>query len=153
MFLYLVQHGEAKRDEEDPTRPLSDKGVEDVKKIASFLSGLKITVEDVLHSNKLRAKQTAEILADSLVITKSVSEADGLAPLNDPNIWAERLKGKKESTMLVGHLPHLGKLSSFLLSGDQGKNIIAFTMGSAVCMKRDDEGAWTLQWMVTPEIV
>jgi phosphohistidine phosphatase len=153
MILYLVQHGEAKREEEDPTRPLSDKGVEDVKKIASFLSRLEVRVDEVLHSSKLRAKQTAEILAGSLGITKGVSEADGLAPLNDPGIWAERLKGKKESIMLVGHLPHLGKLSSFLLSGDQEKNIIAFKMGSAVCMKRDDAGAWTLQWMITPEIV
>jgi phosphohistidine phosphatase len=153
MFLYLVRHGEAKGEEEDPTRPLSDKGVEDVKKIAAFLSRLEITVEEALHSSKLRAKQTAEILADSLVIMKGVSEAEGLAPLNDPGVWAERIKGKKESFMLVGHLPHLGKLSSFLLSGDKEKNIIAFKIGSVVCMKREDAGTWTLQWMITPEIV
>jgi phosphohistidine phosphatase len=153
MFLYLVQHGDAKKEEEDPARPLSDKGIEDVKKVASFMFRLKITVEEVLHSSKLRARQTAEIIADSLNITKGVSETEGLAPLNEPILWAEKLKTKTHSLMLVGHLPHLGKLSSFLLSGDKEKSIIAFKMGGVVCMKRDDSGTWTLQWMITPEIV
>ena len=31
MFLYLVQHAEAKREEEDPQRPLSEKGIKDLK--------------------------------------------------------------------------------------------------------------------------
>jgi phosphohistidine phosphatase len=114
---------------------------------------LKITVEEVLHSSKLRARQTAEIIADSLNITKGVSETEGLAPLNEPILWAEKLKTKTHSLMLVGHLPHLGKLSSFLLSGDKEKSIIGFKMGGVVCMKRDDAGNWTLQWMITPEIV
>ena len=153
MFLYLVQHGDSKKEEEDPARPLSDKGIEDVKKVASFMFRLKITVEEVLHSSKLRARQTAEIIADSLNITKGASETEGLAPLNEPILWAEKLKTKTHSLMLVGHLPHLGKLSSFLLSGDKEKSIIAFKMGGVVCMKRDDSGTWTLQWMITPEIV
>jgi phosphohistidine phosphatase len=153
MFLYLVQHGDAKREEEDPARPLSDKGIKDLKKVASFLSRLNITVEEVLHSGKLRAKQTAEIMADSLRITKGALETESLLPLDEPDIWSEKLKSRTHSLMLVGHLPHLGKLSSFLLSGDSGKSIIAFKMGGIVCMKRDDAAIWTLQWMVTPEIL
>jgi len=153
MFLYLVQHGDSKKEEEDPARPLSDKGIEDVKKVASFMFRLKITVEEVLHSSKLRARQTAEIIADSLSIKRGVSETEGLAPLNEPILWAEKLKTKTHSLMLVGHLPHLGKLSSFLLSGDKEKSIITFKMGCVVCIKRDDAGTWTLQWMITPEIV
>ena len=153
MFLYLVQHGDAKREEEDPARPLSDKGIEDVKKVASFIDRLNITIEEVLHSSKLRARQTAEIIADSLRITKDVLETEGLSPLDEPAIWFENLKSKTHSLMLVGHLPHLGKLSSFLLCGDKEKSIISFKMGGIVCMKREGAGIWTLQWMVTPEIL
>ena len=153
MFLYLVQHGDTKKEEEDSARPLSDKGIEDVKKITSFLSRLDIPIDEVLHSGKLRARQTAEIIADSLNIAKGVSETEGLAPINEPILWVEKLKTTTHSLMLVGHLPHLGKLSSFLLSGDKEKSIIAFKMGCVVCMKRDDSGTWTLQWMITPEIV
>ncbi len=153
MFLYLVQHGAAKREEEDPARPLSDRGIEDVKRVASFISRLDIAVEEVLHSSKLRAKQTAEILTGSLQATKSVSETESLAPLDEPTIWSEKLKTKNHSLMLVGHLPHLGKLSSLLLCSDKENGVIAFKMGGVVCLKRDEAGTWTLQWMITPEIV
>jgi phosphohistidine phosphatase len=153
MFLYLVQHGEAKREEEDPSRPLSDKGGEDVKRVASYVSRLNLEIKEVFHSGKARAKQTAELLAGIMRIAKGISHTDGLFPLDDPVVWAERLKGEKESLMLVGHLPHLGKLSSLLLSGDKEKNIISFKMGGIVCLKRDEVGIWSLQWMITPEIL
>lgn len=153
MFLYLVQHAEAKREEEDPSRPLSDKGIEDIKKVASYISRLNIEVDEVLHSGKLRAKQTAEIFAEKLRSAKGVSETDGIAPLDDPGIWAERLKDITTSLMLVGHLPHLARLSSLLLCGDMEKNAIAFRMGGIVCLRRDETGKWSLQWMIIPEIL
>lgn len=153
MLLYLVQHGDAKREEEDPSRPLSDKGREDVRKVASYASRMKIEVDEVLHSGKLRAKQTAEILSEHLKIENGISETDSIAPLDNPLIWAERLKDRTTSLMLVGHLPHLAKLSSLLLCGDMEKNVVAFRMGGIVCLKRDDTGKWSLQWMITPEIL
>lgn len=150
MLLYLIQHGDAKREEEDPSRPLSEKGIEDVKRVASHISRLNIGVEEILHSGKLRAKQTAEIMAEKLMIGKGISEADGLAPLDNPGLWAERLETRKNPLMLVGHLPHLGKLASLLLCSKKERNVVAFKMGGIVCLKRDDTG-WSLQWMITPE--
>ncbi len=152
MILYLVQHGDAKREEEDPLRPLSEKGIKEVKSVASFISRLNIELEEVLHSGKLRAKQTAEIICEKLKISKGISETDGLAPLDDPIIWAERLNKKSNPIMLVGHLPHLGKLASLLLCGEKEKNPIYFKMGGIVCLKRDEKG-WSLQWMIIPEIL
>ena len=151
MLIYLVQHGDAKREEEDPSRPLSEKGIKDVKGVASHISRFNIGVEEILHSSKLRAKQTAEIMAEKLKIEKGISETDGLAPLDDASIWEERLKKRHDSLMLVGHLPHLGKLASLLLCGDKERNVISFKMGGIVCLKRDDAGSWSLQWMITPE--
>lgn len=153
MFLYLVQHAEAKREEEDPARPLSQKGVEEVKKVASFISGLHMELEEVFHSGKLRAKQTAEVLAGNIKITKGLSETDGLAPLDNPELWAERLTFKTTPIMLVGHLPHLGKLASLLLCGDIEENIVTFKMGGIVCLKRDNNKDWSLQWMILPELL
>lgn len=150
MLLYLVQHGDAKREEEDPSRPLSEKGIKDVKGVASHISRLNVEVEEVLHSGKLRAKQTAEIIAEKLKIEKGISEKDGLSPMDDANMWAERLKTRTDSLMLVGHLPHLGKLASLLLCSGKERNFVAFKMGGVVCLKRDDT-VWSLQWMITPE--
>lgn len=151
MFIYLVQHGDAKKEELDPSRSLSEKGIQDVEHVATYISRLNIVVEEILHSGKLRAKQTAEIMAGKLKIKKGISETDGLAPLDDASIWAEGLKKRHDSLMLVGHLPHLGKLASLLLCSEKDRNVIAFKMGGIVCLKRDNTGSWSLQWMITPE--
>lgn len=153
MFLYLVQHADAKREEEDPTRPLSKKGLQDINRVASYVSNLNIRVYKIFHSNKLRAKQTAEVLSENVKPIKGVSEVEGLAPLDNPDIWAERLKDIPDDVILVGHLPHLGKLSSLLLCGNADKNVVSFKMAGIVCLKKNDIGEWSLQWMITPEIV
>jgi phosphohistidine phosphatase len=153
MFLYLVQHGEAKKENEDPARGLTEKGTADVRKTARFLQNKNLSLSRVFHSNKTRAIQTARIFADHLNPTKGVSEAENLSPQDDPEIWARRIAGMQEDIMLVGHLPYLAKLAGFLLCGDQGKTIIEFKMGGVVRLKRSDEGRWSLEWMVVPELL
>lgn len=153
MDLYLVRHADAKKGEEDPLKPLSDAGLQNTKKIASYLSHLNIKVDQIFHSNILRAKQTAEVLGKSLRPVKGISAADGLSPLDDPKIWAERLKEIKDTIVIVGHLPHLDNLASFLLCGNEEKNFVNFKTTSMVYLKREDDLTWTLQWMITPEIL
>ncbi len=155
MLLYLIQHGDAKKEEEDPSRPLSDKGVHDAERVAGHLSRLGIVAKDILHSGKLRAKQTAEIIAGNLkpASPRNLSETDGLAPLDNPGIWDDRLKYMTHDLMLVGHLPHLGRLSSLLLCGDREKDIISFRTGCVLCVERDGKGVWSVRWMVTPDIL
>ncbi len=153
MLIYLVQHADAKKEEVDPSRSLSEKGLQDIKKVASYVSQLNIKVYKIFHSGKLRAKQTAEVLSENLKPTKGITEVGGLAPLDDADIWEERLKGMTDDIVLVGHLPHLDKLASLLLCGNADKNIVSFKMAGIVCLKRNDIGEWSLQWMLTPEIV
>ena len=71
MDVYLVQHGQALSDEQDPQRPLSDEGRAEVTKVAEFLGARQSRLIDppitkVCHSGKLRARQTAEILGRHL---------------------------------------------------------------------------------------
>jgi len=153
MLLYLIQHAEAKREEEDPQRGLTDKGHQDIKKVANYVAKLDIKISEIFHSGKTRALQTAEVLAQCLKSEKGITQTDGLAPLDDPQIWFERVSEIKEDIMLVGHLPHLGKLASLLLSGDKDKNIINFKMGGIVCLKRLEDGNWSVEWMIIPEVV
>jgi phosphohistidine phosphatase len=153
MNMYLVQHAEAKSDQEDPLRPLSAKGHEDITRISIYLSQLNIPVTKIFHSTKLRAKQTAEILFEHLRPGRGVSEADGLSPLDEPAIWAERIRDLPDGVILVGHLPHLARLASLLLCGATDNNIVSFRMAGIVCLKRDDAGSWSMQWMLTPDVV
>ncbi len=153
MKLYLVQHAEAKKEEEDLARPLSEKGWKDIDKILNFLKGKGIEVSKIYHSGKLRAKQTAEKLGEVINSSDGIIETDGLSPLDDPEIWVGRLEEEENDIVIIGHLPHLSKLSSLLLIGDASREVIRFKMGGVICMKKNQESKWSIQWMVTPDII
>lgn len=150
VYIYLIQHAEAKPESEDPKRGLSEKGLNDIRKVASYLARINIHAEEIFHSGKLRAKETAEVVADALKI--KISQTDGLSPLDDPEIWAERLRETDRSLILVGHLPHLGRLASLLLCGDREKNVVSFRNAGVVCLVRVNDG-WTINWIILPEIL
>lgn len=152
MLLYLVQHGEAKREDEDPARGLTDKGFKDVARTAIYAQDLGLKVSVIHHSGKTRALQTAQILTDYLKPGKGMSQADHLAPMDDPGAWAGRIAGMHEDFMLVGHLPYMAKLAGLLLCGDKEKMPIDFKMGGIACLQRFDDNRWAVEWMIVPEM-
>lgn len=154
MHLYLVQHAESMSKEQDPDRPLTEKGLADINRMARYAaSHLAVDIRRILHSGKLRAQQTAEILAEHLSPPDGIESANDLDPLAEPSAWAKRLNESDENIMLVGHLPHLARLASVLLGGDQEKTIIAFRNAGVVCLAKDDSGDWSIRWMVIPDII
>src|SRR5713101_8922035 len=54
MKLYLLQHGDALLEEVNPDRPLSERGLEDVRRLAEFVWNHGIHVKHVYHSGKTR---------------------------------------------------------------------------------------------------
>ena len=120
MRLYLVQHGDAIPERVDPERPLSAKGRRDVEAVARLLASAGTRAVRVAHSGKLRAQQTAEVLA-----------AD---------------------TILVGHLPSMGRLVARLVAGHERGPVAAFVAGSVVCLEQGEAGRWVITWMVIPEL-
>ncbi|UCE67022.1 MAG: phosphohistidine phosphatase SixA [Candidatus Zixiibacteriota bacterium] len=154
MEIYLVQHAESKSKEEDPERPLTDEGFGNIDKIASYArKHIAISLRTIIHSGKLRARRTAEALAGYLEPTEGISESDGLEPMADPSIWAERISKSEKDIMLVGHLPHLAKLAGVLLSGDETKNVIGFQNAGIVKLIRDADDNWRIDWIIVPSIV
>ena len=148
---YLVQHGEAKRKEEDPQRPLTEKGRRDTEKIAEFLSRTGVKINRIVHSGKLRAKQTAEIIASKLGVN-NIEEDSSLEPLADPEIWVRKLGEIKEDIMLVGHLPHLSLLAGLLLAGSKDIQPVKFTYSGVICLEKT-ENAWKIAWMIIPDLL
>ncbi|OGQ59307.1 MAG: phosphohistidine phosphatase SixA [Deltaproteobacteria bacterium RIFCSPLOWO2_02_FULL_53_8] len=161
MHLYLIQHAEAKSEAEDPERGLSERGLGDVHRVATYASHHVANIDKILHSDKKRAVQTAQHLAEHLYPTHGIEYAQGLSPLDDPAIIANQLKTMTHDTAVVGHLPHLSKLASMLLGNEQLKEVISFRMGCIVCLEKYDEeptpealyGRWAVRWMLVPEII
>lgn len=152
MDFFLVQHGAAHAEQEDPARPLTDRGQREVERVARAAARLGLGVSQIDHSGKLRAQQTAEILATHLKPPHGLRHRTGLAPMDDPAIARQAVEQAAEPTMLVGHLPHLSRLASLLLVADGSKEVIAFRMGGIVCLGRE-QGQWRLRWILTPELV
>ena len=109
-----------------------------------------ISASRVLHSGKLRAGETAEIIATKL--DADVEEVDGLDPNDDPRVWEERLATTDRDSLLVGHLPHLSRLTSHLLCGNTEAGLVEFAHGGVVCLRREN-GHWAVRWSIPPALV
>ncbi|RMF91408.1 MAG: phosphohistidine phosphatase SixA [Methanobacteriota archaeon] len=125
-----------------------------MRRMAAYLAGHEgVAVSEILHSPKLRARETAEGFAEYLRPPGGVKEAEGLKPLDDPAIWAARLAGGADGIMLVGHLPHLSRLSSLLLCGDADREVVSFSTAAVACLERDGSGRWSIRWVLAPAMV
>ena len=150
MKLYLAQHGEAKSEVEDPQRSLTDLGRKEVEQVAQAASRLSLHPSKVYHSGKLRAKQTAEILANAL--GSPLEATSGLNPNDNVPGWADRVSRMQEDLLIVGHLPFLEKFASLLMTGDESVRPVLFRYGAMVCLERKESGRWGVRWILTPEM-
>jgi phosphohistidine phosphatase len=153
MELYLVQHGEAVSKEVDPNRPLTERGRVEVLRVARTARAAGVRVTAACHSGKLRAQQTAEILGAELEVEATPTVLAGLSPNDDPHLVGEALGSLNFPALLVGHLPHLSRLCSLIVTGDPDLQIVQFRMGGIVALASDDSRAWGVSWMLTPDIV
>jgi len=150
MKLYLVQHGQAVDKSIDPDRPLSDEGRKDVQTMADFLKTADVRPKLFFHSGKTRAQQTAEILASALKDAKPKFLQD-IKP-NDPLKPAcGVINGLSDDTMIVGHLPYMQRMVSFLLNINENAGY-HFLPGSVVCLNNIGD-SWEMEWMVRPDII
>ena len=153
MELYLVQHAEAKTKDEDPERGLTDLGFANVRKTAGFVNKLDISVETIFHSDKLRAKQTANELAEAIKSVTELKQRSGIAPMDDISSMKDEIQRSDNNLMVVGHLPYMAKLASALLCGNEKQNAVCFQNSCIVMLIRDEENkGWSVKWMITPNI-
>jgi phosphohistidine phosphatase len=147
--IYIVRHGEAVSERLDPERPLTSLGREEVERVARLAAAKNVQVSALFHSGILRAKQTAEILAEYLQFTLSVQQLSGLLPQDDPAIAKAELEATESPIMLVGHLPHLNRLIALLVKGDAESEGMEFPPATMVCCSNDGS-KWKIAWTLTP---
>jgi phosphohistidine phosphatase len=104
-----------------------------------------VQVSEICHSGILRAQQTAEILARYLKPSGGVRELSGITPDDDPHIAKAALDLAAEPILLVGHLPHLSRLSGLLTAGKE----VEFSPATLVCCKKND-ARWEIEWRMAP---
>lgn len=150
-IIYLVQHGEAKTKEEDPERSLTENGKNEVERVADWAAQAGLKVDKIRHSGKRRAEQTAELFAEKLSLEDKAVAVSGLAPLDDVKPVAEVLQQKTQSVMLVGHLPFLNRLASYLLISNPEQTVVKFRNGGLVGLI-EESGNWSVALVVPPDV-
>ena len=152
MALYLVQHGKSLSKEVDPQQGISEEGRADVDRIAAVARNYGIRVAEISHSGKQRTLQTAEIFASAFDIPEKVTTRSGLKPLDDVVAFAATLN-TRDDLMLVGHLPFMEKMTSYLITGDANKTVFKFQNGGIVCLEQSiDDRSWYIKWTLMPTI-
>lgn len=122
MELYVLRHAIAAEPgihHRDADRPLTDEGRAELEKIVRAFEPLGVRADHVFTSPYVRAKQTASVAASGLRAT--LTELAALAAGADPASIVAALRqhaGSARSVMIVGHEPDLGRLVTFLVSGD-----------------------------------
>jgi len=152
MKVYLVRHGQAKAKDADPDRHLSSVGISEVKKMAAFIKPLDLQLSAIWHSRKTRARETAEILLHAVSSEEGLVERSDLAPNDEINPIAREISQLDSDIMIVGHLPFMSCLASYLLVGKEVPEIILFQTAAIACLEHNDDNSWMLHWLLQPHL-
>lgn len=163
---YLVRHAIAEERgsawPDDALRPLSAGGVTRMTLVVRGLAALDVTIDQVVSSPLVRARQTADLLVGGLHRRASgrrpaeVIALPALAPGAAPDVTMAAVATATDASAvaLVGHEPDLGLLAAWLLGADRP---LPFKKG-AVC--RIDvrrwparAGAGQLIWFAPPKLL
>lgn len=150
MKIYLMRHGEA--DQSEPKNPLTPNGKNQIEHIANFLEKANLQIELIFHSSKLRAEQTAQIVAKHCHLKNSLHLHEHLKPLDSIDIVAYEIQQSSKSTLFVGHMPFMGKLASKLITGEENHDVTTFHTGSIICLEKLNH-FWSIQWALYPELL
>src|SRR5262247_55876 len=144
----------------DEDRPLTLDGRTIMKLTTEGIGEFGLKFNQVFTSPLLRARQTAETVAEVLELQHKVKIIESLAPGRafiegegrHAEIFLELGAYQFDRALLVGHMPDLSDLASFLLSGNRNLNI-EFKKG-AICAievaSLPPRGPGLLLWSMTP---
>ena len=160
MDLYILRHGIAvdrgnpEYVQDDSKRPLTRKGIRRMIRAARGMKRLGMDFDLILTSPYVRAKRTAEIVADALGGETTLEAFQPLAAETPPEQAIRQIARRTEglgSVLLVGHEPQLSAMGSLLLSGSPD---LALELRKGGLFKLEAEqiqaGTAVLDWWLTP---
>jgi phosphohistidine phosphatase len=152
MILYLLRHGDAVLGNySDAERMLSSAGEEEINLVLKILVQLGASIDSIISSPLLRARQTAEIIKSGFSGLE-IEVSDYLTPSSDHRQIIQRLNiYSKSSVLLVGHEPHLSTFISFLVGGSRNFQI-EMKKASIACVDSPipiKPGAGLLKWLLS----
>ena len=160
MRLYLLRHSLAVPHgtpgyRDDSLRPLTEQGHAQARAVARGFKRLGKPVDVILTSPYVRARQTADHMAEVLGRGVVVKEWPVLKAEVEPSSTSQGLKAfvSQEHLMLVGHEPHLSLWLGQLVAGAGGFRCV-FKKAGMACVELTrvppPAGSGALRWLLTP---
>jgi phosphohistidine phosphatase len=149
--LYILQHGEAVAKEIDPERPLSEHGKRDIRILALHMQNMDVQLGNIFHSGKLRAEQSARLIAETLSPEIQPVQTEGLNPNDDPAVIIGDIEQMNENILIASHMPFVSRLCSTLLTGTTEAEFVSIP-GTLFCLEKADD-KWRLAYMLTPDFL
>ena len=153
--LYLLRHAHAGNPDDwtgdDSERPLSPKGRRQAERLGRFLAERGFAPDVILTSPKVRAVQTAELVAGPIGVPFETDHRLG-GPLEIDLLSAVVEDANGNRVMLVGHDPDFSDLCSSL----SGAHYLPLKKGA---LARIDspmplrEAGGVLRWLVPPDLL
>ncbi|MFC2049368.1 phosphohistidine phosphatase SixA [Chlamydiota bacterium] len=151
MKLYLVRHGES-LSTSNGEQVLSEKGIRKTQEIARLLKQASVEIDEIIHSEKERARQTAEIIGQIAAPDLTMICRAGLKP-NDPvEPFLDEMVLFDRNVMVVSHLPFLEKLLTTLVCGSQTTCPVDFCDSCVVCLQGSGH-SWRISWILSPQLL
>lgn len=157
MELHLLRHAHAGDPDAwggpDAARPLSPKGREQAEALGAQLAAIGFTTDVILTSPRLRARETAEIVADRFGWTVEIEDrlAGGGADVDTIDAILSDA-GNPDRAVLVGHDPEFSDILADLV----GTDAIPLRKGALARIDVDrplEAGTGTLRWLLPPDAV
>ena len=137
----------------DAERALTSEGIRDMERIATGLQRILEKPGAIISSPLVRARQTAEIVAEAFGITsEQLMEDERLGPDASPQDLLEvAQKTKKDCVVLVGHDPAFSRFVSFATCGHHRGGV--WMKKGGVARVQVSEGEMELVWLLPPRIM
>ena len=156
MQLGLLRHAHAGDpgawDRPDDLRPLSDKGRQQAERLGRVLAAAGFVPDAVLTSPRVRARETAEMVADRLGVPVRIdARLGGFVDLATVEAILDDAGGPARP-VLVGHDPDFGDLLT-LLTGSSGLRMRKGAFALLDVERPLTPGSAELRWLVPPDLL
>ncbi len=160
MLVYFIRHGVAVPRGapgvmDDGSRDLTRDGIRKLEREAEGLARLKVSFERIWTSPLLRARRTAEVLAEAMRLVHKPTVLPALAPGGNFQNVLDQLATRKQlrAVALVGHEPDMSSMASRLLSGLKS-SFLQLKKGGVACIEIgsfQQPVRGELLWLMTPK--
>jgi phosphohistidine phosphatase len=157
MLCYFLRHGPAgdaaNWSGSDFDRPLTQDGIKRIARSAKTIAALEVAPDAIITSPLVRARQTAEIVADELRLRDKLQQDDRVGLGFSAARLADILRDHPiaQNVMLVGHEPSMSLTVGELIGGGD----VDFKKGALACVEisRDAPLAGRLLWLASPKLL